>query len=198
MIEALQTGGVILDPSALKEMQEVRELVTQLRALKAERNLSNNRNIAFSFVANNEKAEAVSRNLTSILSTAGASAVTRVEEAPQGIPALVTPLGSFFLDLTVGVDLSAEKELEQYLDRVQEGRTPTLEKRALKDGALEQFASLHEVTSKIDEGKLLDSENFLLSPKASYFENEQTAYSAAIRLLIRRIQAFQGNERNNE
>ena len=70
--------------------------------------------------------------------------------------------------------------------------------RALKDGALEQFASLHEVTSKIDEGKLLDSENFLLSPKASYFENEQTAYSAAIRLLIRRVQAFQGNERNNE
>ena len=110
LIEALQTGGVTLDPSALKEMQEVRELVTQLRALKAERNLSNNRNIAFSFVANNEKAEAVSRNLTSILSTAGASAVNRVEEAPQGIPALVTPLGSFFLDLTVGVDLSAEKE----------------------------------------------------------------------------------------
>ena len=70
--------------------------------------------------------------------------------------------------------------------------------RALKDGALEQFASLHEVTSKIDEGKLLDTENFLLSPKASYFENEQTAYSAAIRLLMRRIQAFQGNERNNE
>ena len=36
--------------------------------------------------------------------------MNRVEEAPQGIPALVTPLGSFFLDLTVGVDLSAEKE----------------------------------------------------------------------------------------
>tara|TARA_B100001093_G_C26772413_1_gene990822 strand:- start:738 stop:1343 length:606 start_codon:yes stop_codon:yes gene_type:complete len=70
--------------------------------------------------------------------------------------------------------------------------------RALKDGALEQFASLHTVTSKIDEGKLLDSENFLLSQKASYFENEQTAYSAAICVLIRRIQAFQGNERNNE
>lgn len=70
--------------------------------------------------------------------------------------------------------------------------------RALKDGALEQFASLHTVTSKIDEGKLLDSENFLLSPTASYFENEQTAYSAAICLLIRRIQAFQRNERNNE
>ena len=109
LIEALQTGGVTLDPSALKEMQEVRELVTQLRALKAERNLSNNRNIAFSFVANNEKAEAVSRNLTSILSTAGASAVNRVEEAPQGSRPGDSS-GPLFLDLTVGVDLSAEKE----------------------------------------------------------------------------------------
>jgi valyl-tRNA synthetase len=109
ILDALQSGGIALDQSALKEMNEVRELVTQLRALKAERNLSSNRNIAFSFVANDPKAEAVQRNLTSILSTAGASAVNRVTEAPQGIPALVTPMGSFFLDLTVGVDLSAEK-----------------------------------------------------------------------------------------
>ena len=78
-------------------MNEVRELVTQLRALKAERNLSSNRNIAFSFVANDPKAEAVQRNLTSILSTAGASAVNRVAEAPQGIPALVTPMVPSFL-----------------------------------------------------------------------------------------------------
>ena len=65
--------------------------------------------------------------------------------------------------------------------------------KALRDRSFKQFASFHEVTTKIDEGKLVDSEDFLLSESSSYFENEQTAYSAAIRLLIRRIQSFKGN-----
>lgn len=65
--------------------------------------------------------------------------------------------------------------------------------KAIKDRNFKQFASFHEVTTKIDDGKILDSEDFLLAENSSYFENEQVAYSAAIRLLKRRIRILTEN-----
>ena len=56
MLAKLSAGGLQLDEKVLEEMQNVRELVTSMRSLKADRNLSNNRNVAFSFLAENEKA----------------------------------------------------------------------------------------------------------------------------------------------
>ena len=118
LLEKLEIGGLQLDPNVLDEMQNIRELVTSMRSLKADRNLSNNRNVAFSFLADDTKAEVLGRHTKSILVTVGASALNRVDLAPAGMPALVTPFGSVYLDLSTGVDLNAEKarlqkELEQ-------------------------------------------------------------------------------------
>ena len=118
LLEKLEIGGLQLDPNVLDEMQNIRELVTSMRSLKADRNLSNNRNVAFSFLADDTKAEVLGRHTKSILVTVGASALNRVDLAPAGMPALVTPFGSVYLDLSTGVDLKAEKarlqkELEQ-------------------------------------------------------------------------------------
>ena len=109
LLAKLSAGGLQLDEKVLEEMQNVRELVTSMRSLKADRNLSNNRNVAFSFLAENEKAEVLARHTKSILTTVGASALNRVDQAPPGMPALVTPFGSVYLDLSTGVDLDAEK-----------------------------------------------------------------------------------------
>lgn len=57
--------------------------------------------------------------------------------------------------------------------------------RALNDGAIHQAASLHRVTTRIDEGEIIDEEPYTLDLGKCYCENENTAYSAGINLLRR-------------
>jgi methionyl-tRNA formyltransferase len=59
--------------------------------------------------------------------------------------------------------------------------------RALKDNALEQNATLHQVTTAIDEGQVFDVEPFQLSASKSYCHNEDVAYQAGLKLLHRTI-----------
>jgi methionyl-tRNA formyltransferase len=57
--------------------------------------------------------------------------------------------------------------------------------RAVQDGVYNQCASLHVVTTAIDQGEVLDFEPYTLSPDNSYIKNEEIAYKAAISLLLR-------------
>lgn len=59
--------------------------------------------------------------------------------------------------------------------------------RALRDGAYDQRATLHRVTTRIDEGEVLDTEPYRLSPANSYFANEELAYAAGTVLLKRTL-----------
>jgi methionyl-tRNA formyltransferase len=59
--------------------------------------------------------------------------------------------------------------------------------RALAEKAYDQVATLHRVTVTIDDGEVLDVEPYLLNPDISYRENEDTAYEAGIRLLLRHL-----------
>ena len=65
--------------------------------------------------------------------------------------------------------------------------------RALNEEAYDQYASLHVVTSKIDDGQVLDKEPFTLDSQKSYLENEQIAYDAAICLLLRSLKGTLNN-----
>lgn len=60
--------------------------------------------------------------------------------------------------------------------------------KALKSGAYNQSACLHIVTSKIDEGEVIDSEDYQLNPKKNYYINEEIAYNASTNLLLRAIE----------
>ena len=113
----LSQSGIKPDPVALDEMLAIRELVTSMRALKADRNLANNNRVEFSYLAEDGKSDVLSKHLGSVLSSVGAAALNRVAQAPAGMPALVTAFGSIYLDLASGVDVGAErirlsKELE--------------------------------------------------------------------------------------
>ena len=59
--------------------------------------------------------------------------------------------------------------------------------RALKNNALSQNATLHEVISKIDSGKVLDEVPYQLNKKIFYYENEKIAYEAALKLLLKTL-----------
>jgi len=105
----IEVRGIVLDDRALEEMLAIRELVTSMRALKADRNLANNNRVEFFYLAEEEKAEVLTRHTSSVLSSVGAAALNRVEEAPAGMPALVTAYGSVYMDLASGIDVDAEK-----------------------------------------------------------------------------------------
>lgn len=59
--------------------------------------------------------------------------------------------------------------------------------RAIKSKAYAQHASLHVVTTRIDEGEVIDRVDYQLDPDLSYFQNEEVAYRAAQQLLLKTI-----------
>ena len=109
LINTLRKQGFELDPKSLDEVSRTRELIKHLRALKAERNLSNNRQVEFFYVTNPKDEASIKDRQASILTMAGASALKKADSTPSGLPACVTPLGSFFLDLSKGVDIKSER-----------------------------------------------------------------------------------------
>jgi methionyl-tRNA formyltransferase len=60
--------------------------------------------------------------------------------------------------------------------------------RALQDKEVEQTATLHKVTETIDSGEIFDVEPFTLDVKRSYCYNEDQAYKAGQRLLLRALE----------
>jgi len=59
--------------------------------------------------------------------------------------------------------------------------------RAIKDGAYDQYASLHVVTAQIDKGEVIDKVSYRLNPHFSYCQNEAVAYRAAQQLFLKTI-----------
>ena len=55
--------------------------------------------------------------------------------------------------------------------------------KALRARAFDQEATLHVVTTRIDEGEVLSVSPYRLSPDLSYAANEEVAYCAGLRLL---------------
>lgn len=60
--------------------------------------------------------------------------------------------------------------------------------RALEQKAHHQCATLHQVTDAIDRGVVFDTEAYELDPDSSYCANEDHAYAAGHRLLLRTLQ----------
>lgn len=64
--------------------------------------------------------------------------------------------------------------------------------RALVDGALEQCATLHQITETIDRGEVFETEPYQLVAGDRYYVNENRAYEVGVRLLERVIQGNVG------
>jgi valyl-tRNA synthetase len=126
--QALLDHGVEVKKEAALEVAMLKELVTQARSLKAEYNLASKRDTSFFLSCSEEQAAIVRAGADKIKRLAGAKEI-QLREAEETAPAVVTPLGTLYLDLASSVDVGAEKlrmnkELEQLDQQVRatEGR----------------------------------------------------------------------------
>ena len=110
-------GGFALDRAAVASVEKLKAFMSQARALKADHNLASRRDVKLFVIANDADWAVIAANLAKLTRMAGAAEITRHEKV-EGAPAVVTPLGTVYLDLASTVDAGAEKirlakELEQ-------------------------------------------------------------------------------------
>lgn len=115
--EKLAGVGVTLDDKAVAATNALRDFVTQARAVKAQYNLAAKRDVTFHLEADEAQKTLLAGNRDKLLKLVGAQAI-QADGALENAPAVVTPLGTLYLDLAGSVDTEAEKakltkELEQ-------------------------------------------------------------------------------------
>jgi valyl-tRNA synthetase len=152
---------VPVDASAVERVVNLQELISQARALKAQYNLANKRDVEVFFGAEGGPAKVISDNAGLIKTLAGLGKLEALGAQPaDGLPAVVTPLGSLYLDLISSIDVDAEKarlskELEKLNKLVAAGEGKLKNKKFVDsapanivEGARKQ---LTETTEKRDE-----------------------------------------------
>ncbi len=107
--KALESAGVSLDEHAERKTVNLQAFVTRARALKADYNLANRRDLSFFVQAGSDARQQIEASLDKLKTLIGASAIS-FEPAGDAAPAVVTDLGTIQLDLSEAVDIEAEKE----------------------------------------------------------------------------------------
>jgi valyl-tRNA synthetase len=104
----LARRGLTLDRARIAAVESLKTFVSQARALKAEHNLASRRDVKFLVTANDAGWKTLEDSTAKLIRMLGASELTR-RESVDGAPAVVTPLGTLYLDLASTVDVGAEK-----------------------------------------------------------------------------------------
>jgi len=122
----LESKGVSVDEIGAQRIEQVKELITQARATKAEYNVASKRDVTL-FVSPTDAASAtvIEDNLDTIKKLAGAATI-EIREKVENLPGSVSALGTVYLDLSSAVDVEAEKirlskELEKLAKAIQAG-----------------------------------------------------------------------------
>jgi len=100
--------GVELDRSRIVEVESLKTFVSQARALKAEHNLASRRDVKFLVIASDSGWRTLEASTAKLIRMVGAAELLRREKV-EGAPAVVTSLGTLYLDLASTVDVAAEK-----------------------------------------------------------------------------------------
>lgn len=114
---ALAARSVHVDTAAAGRVAKLKATVTFARQLKADKAVAQKRDVLFSVVADDTAWAGLESASAKFTRLAGAASLSRVADAPA-LPAIVTPLGTLYLDTGVKIDAAAErarltKELEQ-------------------------------------------------------------------------------------
>ncbi|MCX6943335.1 MAG: valine--tRNA ligase [Opitutales bacterium] len=100
--------GLALDHAQIAAVQSLKVFVSQARALKAEHNLASRRDVKFSVIAGDREWAVLAASAAKVNRLAGAAELVR-RDAVAGAPAVVTALGTLYLDLASTVDVGAER-----------------------------------------------------------------------------------------
>ena len=106
---ALSGGAIQIDTAAVASVEKIKTVTSQARALKAEYNLSSRRDVRFFATASDADWAVLQTNLAKVVRMVGASEIVR-KDAVEGAPAVVTAVGTLYLDLASTVDVAAEKQ----------------------------------------------------------------------------------------
>ncbi len=109
--DTLEGVGFQLDRGAVARVDEIRETVTILRSLKADYQLSSRKDVKLLVEESTLSVDGEAREIFSVVeSLGGFGDIETVGEAPDSAPAVVTPIGTFHLDLSSSLDVDAEQE----------------------------------------------------------------------------------------
>lgn len=111
ILDLLDRHEVALDRAAVGMVDEMRETVTAIRSVKAEYQLSNRKDVTFYLVPQGERWTEIGDDASEVMQNqAGVEDIVVVREIPEGAPSVITPFGSFFLDLATAIDVEAEQK----------------------------------------------------------------------------------------
>jgi valyl-tRNA synthetase len=117
LVTLLGGQAITLDRAAVASVEKLKAFVSQARALKADHNLASRRDAKFVITPGAADFAVLEQNLAKVLRMAGAAEVL-TRDSVNGMPAVVTPFGTLYLDKSDLIDVGAEKarlakELEQ-------------------------------------------------------------------------------------
>jgi valyl-tRNA synthetase len=107
--ELLAKVGRGFDEQSVQSVLHLQQFVSQARALKAGHNLAGRRDAKFLMIATDGLWAVIQGNHAKLLRMAGAAEIGR-RESVENSPAVVTPLGTLYLDLASDVDPAAERK----------------------------------------------------------------------------------------
>ncbi|PTY05617.1 valine--tRNA ligase [Opitutaceae bacterium EW11] len=161
LVAALADRGIRIDSAAAVAVEQLKATSSQARALKAEYNLASRRDVRFFAKTGDSEWSVIQANLAKLTRMAGAAEIVR-RESVDGAPAVVTPLGTLYLDLASTVDAGAEKQrLAKELEKLRQhiagtearlanpafvGKAPP----AVLEGAKKQLADLQAKKAELE------------------------------------------------
>jgi valyl-tRNA synthetase len=160
--EALKAAGVLVDRSSAESVEKLKKFVSQARALKAEHNQASKRDSKLLITASDSDWAVVNANLAKLIRMCSAASLER-RASVDGAPAIVTPLGTLYLDLASSVDAGAEK--------IRIGKE--LEKLAQHISATEARLSNPAFTGKAPPAVIDGAKKQLAEQKAKHTELER-------------------------
>jgi valyl-tRNA synthetase len=101
--------GRPFDAAAVLAVQRLQQFVSLARALKSDHNVATRRDVRLLVSAGDEAWETIRSGMARLVRMTGASEIER-RESVEGAPAVVTPLGTLYLDLASTVDPAAERQ----------------------------------------------------------------------------------------
>ena len=104
----LSDHKLLPDAHEAAKVEAIKIFTSQARALKSEHNLASRKDVRFFVSTSSQHWSSIEGNLAKLLRMAGASEITR-KDVVEGAPAVVTALGTLYLDLASTVDPAAEK-----------------------------------------------------------------------------------------
>ena len=105
--DALASKGIQIDPTAQGQIENIRETVSLVRALKAQFNLATNNNVALYYEADEDCCQIIDSYKDKLLRIIGAKSLEPKQDDAT-TPATVTPLGTLHLDPGSAIDKEAE------------------------------------------------------------------------------------------